>query len=154
MKLSRNYNQRKALIRTQLNALIVNGQITTTESKAKLIKPLVDRLITKAKGGSIHARRQLAATLANVSSANRLVDVITPLFTQKKSGFTSLTKIRIRKGDGAVVSILRLLADVPKPVVKEKKIKEAKKDEKKATKGTGSSRAKSRDLSKDNKAKK
>ncbi len=131
MKLNRNYNQRKALVRTQLNALINNGQITTTESKAKLIKPMVDRLITKAKGGTVHARRQLAATLANVSSANRLVDVITPLFTEKKSGFTSLTKIRIRKGDGAVVSILRFLAEVPKPVVKEKKVKEAKKDGKK-----------------------
>lgn len=133
MKLNRNYNQRKALARTQLNALINNGQITTTESKVKLIKPMVDRLITKAKDGSVHARRQLAATLASVSSANRLVDVIAPLFSQKKSGFTSSTKIKIRKGDGTVVSTLRLLADLPlakrdlaspdKPVAKPNKSK-------------------------------
>lgn len=128
MKLNRNYNQRKALARTQLNALINNGQITTTQPKAKLIKPMVDRLITKAKIGSVHARRQLAATLASVSSANRLVDVIVPLFADKKSGFTSLTKIKIRKGDGAVVSTIRLMIDLPKPVVAEKvkKIKEVK----------------------------
>src|SRR3989338_4399651 len=123
MKLSRNYNQRKALVRTQLNALISNGQITTTQSKAKLIKPIVDRLITKAKVGSVHARRQLAAYLASIPSANRLVDVIVPLFADKKSGFTSLTKIKIRKGDGTVVSNLRLLADLPKPVEKVKKVK-------------------------------
>ncbi len=134
MKLNRTFNQRKALVRTQLNALINNGQITTTQSKAKLIKPLVDRLITKAKVGSVHARRQLAATLASVSSANRLVDVIMPLFAEKKSGFTSLTKIKIRKGDGTTMSTLRFLAEIPlakrdlalpdKPV---KKAKETKK---------------------------
>ena len=126
MKLSRNYNQRKALIRTQLVALINNGQITTTESKAELIKPLVDRLITKAKVGSIHARRQLASMLASVPAANRLVDVIMPLFADKKSGFASLTKIKVRKGDGTTISTLRLLAEIPKPVVKAKPVKEAK----------------------------
>ncbi len=123
MKLNRNFNQRKALARTQLNALINNGQITTTESKAKFIKPMVDRLITKAKVGSVHVRRQLAATLASVSSANRLVDVIMPLFGQRKSGFTSLTKIKIRKGDATTISTLRLLAEIPKPIVKTKTIK-------------------------------
>lgn len=123
MKLNRNFNQRKALARTQLNALINHGQITTTDSKAKFIKPMVDRLITKAKVGSVHARRQLAATLASVSGANRLMDVITPLFGQKKSGFTSLTKIKIRKGDASTMSTLRLLADIPKPIVKTKTIK-------------------------------
>ncbi len=126
MKLSRNYNQRKALVRTQLVALINHGQITTTQAKAKLIKPMVDRLITKAKDGSVHARRQLASTLASVPAANRLVDVIMPLFADKKSGFTSLAKIKIRKGDGTTISTLRLLADVPKPVEKVKKVKVAK----------------------------
>lgn len=134
MKLNRNYNQRKALVRTQLNALINNGQITTTESKVKLIKPMVDRLITKAKDGSIHARRQLAATLASVSSANRLVDVITPLFGQKKSGFTSLSKIKIRRGDAVTMVTLKLMADVPKPVAKVKKVKEAKSNKTNKTK--------------------
>ena len=133
MKLNRSFNQRKALARTQLNALINNGQITTTEAKAKFIKPMVDRLITKAKVGSVHARRQLAATLASVPSANRLIDVIMPLFAQRKSGFTSLTKIKIRKGDATTISTLRFLAEIPlakrdlaspdKPIVKTKTIK-------------------------------
>ena len=134
MKLNRNFNQRKALARTQLNALINNGQITTTLAKAKFIKPMVDRLITKAKVGSIHARRQLAATLASVSSANRLVDVIVPLFADRVSGFTTLTKIKIRKGDGTIVSTLKFMADVPKVVKAEKKVKVAKKDDKKVEK--------------------
>lgn len=132
MKLNRSYNQRKALIRTQLNALITHGQITTTLSKVKLIKPMVDRLITKAKDGTVHARRQLAATLSSVDSANRLVDVIVPLFTGKVSGFTTHTKVSIRKGDGTTLSTLRLLADLPKPVEKVKKIKPVKKESPKA----------------------
>lgn len=113
MKLNRNFNQRKALIRTQLNALITSGQITTTQAKARLVKPLFDRLITKAKEGTLHARRQILSQLANISSTNRLVDTIAPLFPEKKSGFTSTKKVHIRKGDGVTLVSVKLLADLP-----------------------------------------
>ncbi|MBI1871906.1 50S ribosomal protein L17 [Candidatus Collierbacteria bacterium] len=115
MKLNRNFNQRKALRRTQLTSLINFGKITTTEAKAKEVKRLFDRLVGKAKEISVHIRRLLAAELASTKSANRLVDVIAPLFPDKKSGFTTSFKEKIRKGDGVTMVSIKLLADLPKP---------------------------------------
>jgi|CXWL01.1.fsa_nt_gi large subunit ribosomal protein L17 len=120
MKLSRNYNQRKALKRTLLNAFVVNGHLTTTIAKAKLIKPLIDRLITKAKVNTVATRRLLAKELARVDSANRLVDVIAPLFPDKNSGYATSSKVKIRRGDAVTMVELRLTADLPAPVMKEK----------------------------------
>ncbi|MEK7524759.1 MAG: 50S ribosomal protein L17 [Patescibacteria group bacterium] len=136
MKLNRNRNQRQALMRTQLNALVNFGHLTTTLAKAKMMKPLFDKLITRAKVGTVASRRLLARDLASVASANRLVDVIAPLFPDRVSGYTSSTKNKIRRGDAVTMVTLKLLADLP--IVKSV---------------PPSSRAKSRDLSK-NKTKK
>jgi len=128
MKLNRNRNQRKALVRTQLNALVNLGHLTTTLAKAKMMKPLFDRLITRAKVGTVASRRLLARDLASVASANRLVDVIAPLFPDRVSGYTSSTKNKIRRGDAVTMVTLKLMADLPVPVVKEeKKVKVEKK---------------------------
>lgn len=144
MKLNRNRNQRQALVRTQLNALVNSGHLTTTQAKAKMMKPLFDKLVTRAKVGTVASRRLLAKELANTASANRLVDVIAPLFPDRVSGYTSSTKNKIRRGDAVTMVTLKLMADLPAPVVEEKKVKPAL-----------SSRAKSRDLLKDkNKTKK
>lgn len=132
MKLNRNFNQRKALWRIQLNSLITFGKITTTEAKAKEVKRLFDRLVSKAKENSVHIRRLLAAELASAKSANRLVDVIAPLFPDKKSGFTTSFKEKIRKGDGVTMVSVKLLADLPKPQPKpEPEPKKGKKEIKK-----------------------
>ena len=128
MKLNRNRNQRKALMRTQLNALVNFGHLTTTLAKAKMMKPLFDKLITRAKVGTVASRRLLAKNLASVASANRLVDVIAPLFPDRVSGYTSSTKNKIRRGDAVTMVTLKLMADLPVPVVKEeKKVKVEKK---------------------------
>src|SRR3989338_5008011 len=130
MKLNRNRNQRKALMRTQLSALVNFGHLTTTLAKARMMKPLFDKLVTRAKIGTVASRRLLAKELASVASANRLVDVIAPLFPDRVSGYTSSTKNKIRRGDAVTMVTLKLMADLPAPVVKEeKKIKvENKKD--------------------------
>lgn len=125
MKFNRSTNQRKALRKTQLNALIVNGKITTTQAKAKEVKRLFDKLVSKAKVNSVHIRRQLAAYLSSTPSANRLVDVIAPLFPDRSSGFTTSAKEKIRKGDGVTMVSVKLLAELPKPVPVEKKTKPA-----------------------------
>ncbi len=114
MKLNRSTNQRKALWKTQLNSLITNGKITTTEAKAKEVKRQFDKLVSKAKVNSIHVRRQLAGKLSSVTSANRLVDVIAPLFPDRVSGFTSNSKEMIRKGDATTMVSLKLMAELPK----------------------------------------
>jgi len=128
MKLNRNRNQRKALMRTQLSALVNFGHLTTTLAKARMMKPLFDKLITRAKVGTVASRRLLARDLASVASANRLVDVIAPLFPDRVSGYTSSTKDKIRRGDAVTMVTLKLMADLPVPVVKEeKKVKVEKK---------------------------
>lgn len=127
MKLNRNKNQRQALVRTQLNALVNSGHLTTTQAKAKMMKPLFDKLITRAKVGNIAARRLLAKELASVDSANRLVDVIAPLFPDRVSGYTSSTKNKIRRGDAVTMVTLKLMVELPAPVVPEKKAKVEKK---------------------------
>jgi len=134
MKLNRNRNQRKALVRTQLNALVNLGHLTTTLAKAKMMKPLFDKLITRAKVGTVASRRLLARDLASVASANRLVDVIAPLFPDRVSGYTSSTKNKIRRGDAVTMVTLKLMAELPVPVVKEEK--KVKVDKKVATKTT------------------
>lgn len=120
MKFSRSPNQRSALRKTQLNALIAAGRITTTEAKAKEVKRLFDKLVAKAKTNSVPVRRQLAAYLSSPNSANRLVDTIAPLFPNRVSGFTTSHKEKIRKGDGVTLVSVKLLAELPKsqPTVK------------------------------------
>ncbi len=152
MKLNRNRNQRKALMRTQLNALVNLGHLTTTLAKAKMVKPLFDKLITRAKINSVASRRLLARDLASASSANRLVDVIAPLFPDRVSGFTSSTKKAIRHGDAVTLMTLKLMANLPVSSAKEEK--KVKVEEKTVVKPAPlSSRAKSGDLLK-NKTKK
>lgn len=145
MKLNRSFNQRKALTRSQANAFIANGHITTTQSKAKMLKPIVEKMIAKAKTNSVHVRRQLASELANVASANRLVDVIAPLYIDVASGFVTNSKVKIRLGDATTMVTLKLTRDLPvevkpekvkkvKPEVKSKPTKEKKAEKKVSTK--------------------
>lgn len=103
-------------MRTQLNALVNNGRLTTTEAKAKMVKPLFDKLVTRAKKASVASRRLLAKDLASSTSANRLVDVIAPLFPDRVSGYTSSTKNKIRRGDAVTMVTLKLMAELPAPI--------------------------------------
>lgn len=108
-KLSRTKNQRKALFKGLISSLVIHGRIKTTEAKAKAIRGLVDRLITKAKTGGLHGRRQVAAILHNKKVVNRLVDEIAPRFSGRPSGFTRLLRLGPRKGDQAMIVELSLV---------------------------------------------
>lgn len=110
---NRNYNQRKALFKSQLRDLITWGKLTTTEAKAKAIKRIFDRLVAKAKTNSVAVRRQLAASLSSAAHAQRLVDVIAPLMSDHPSGFTSIVKVARRRGDNVVLATLKLVKDLP-----------------------------------------
>lgn len=117
-KLSRSRSHRKALFRNLLSALIVHGEIRTTESKAKAIRRLFDKLVTKGKVGTLHARRLVAAFLNNKKAVNKLVDEIAPLFKKRPGGFTRMIRLGRRRGDEAMMVKLEL---VEKPEIKEKK---------------------------------
>lgn len=122
---NRNYNQRKALFKSQLQSLITWGKLTTTQPKAKVIKRMFDKLITQASKGTVSARRLLAGKLSSQEHADRLVDVIAPLLSDRKSGFTTIQKTSVRRGDAVVMSTLKLVKDLPviEEVAKEKKVK-------------------------------
>lgn len=133
-KLSRSRSHRKALFRNLISALILHGEIKTTESKAKAVQRLFDRLMTKGKGGTLHTRRAVAAFLNDRKAVNKLVDEMVPRFKKRQSGFTRVIRLGKRKGDDAMMVKLELLEKhAPKEKSKKKKkikaVKE-KKDEK------------------------
>lgn len=123
-KLNRDSDHRKALFKILLCDLIENGSLNTTIVKAKIIKRHFDKLMTVAKKGTLAARRNLIATLSNTEAANRLIDIIAPLYEGRLSGFTTLSKVSVRKGDSTAMGTLKLLVEVPVREVKVvKKIK-------------------------------
>lgn len=125
-KLSRSRSHRKALFKNLLSALILHGEIRTTESKAKAVRRLFDRLVTKGKTGTLHARRLVAAFLNNKQAVNKLVDEIAPLFKDRPGGFTRMIRLGRRRGDDAMMVKLELV-DKPKPKEKvEKKTKKSR----------------------------
>lgn len=128
-KLNRDSKHRTALYRIQLCELIENGSLTTTITKAKIIKRHFDKLATKAKGGTLASRRLVIAELGKPKIANKLVDSIVPALGNRTSGFTSMRKTAVRRGDSTGMAILKLLVTVPevKDVKKvEEKVKKAK----------------------------
>jgi len=132
IKLSRSYNQRKALIKGLVVSLVDSGKVTTTLTKAKVLKSRFDKLAAKAQSGTLHARRQIAASLSNHQTANKIVDTIVPLMPNRRGGFTTIEKTTIRRGDAAVMATVRL-AVLPEPKKADSK-KEAKKKAKKTVK--------------------
>ncbi len=129
IKLSRTYNQRKALIKGLVVSLIDTGKVTTTITKAKVLKSRFDKLAAKAQPGTLHARRQIYSAISNNKAANKLVDTIVPLMPNRRGGFTTIEKTTIRRGDAAVMATVKL--SVPVPEVKKV---ETKKEDKKKTK--------------------
>lgn len=100
-KFGRERDARSTLIKTLASNLIEREGMDTTLPKAKEIRPYVEKLVTKAKTGTLHARRQIIADLANEESAHKLIDEIAPLLTARNSGYLRITKLGLRLGDGA-----------------------------------------------------
>ena len=99
-QLGRERNARNALLKTLAVSLIRDGKIKTTETKAKVLRPIVEKLITKAKAGDLAAKRFVAAKIGPVS-AKKLVDIIAPKFKDRNGGYLRITKLNDRKNDGA-----------------------------------------------------
>ena len=108
-KLSRTSDQRKALLRSQVTSLLYHGKIVTTEAKAKEISGLAEKMITLAKQGDLHARRQIAADLLDESVIKKLFDEIAPSYNERQGGYTRILKLGPRRGDAAPMVILELV---------------------------------------------
>ena len=100
-KLHRDTDQRTALFRGLAISLIEHGSIETTLPKAKDLVPFFEVLITKAKKGDLHNRRQIISALSNIQAANTLVDEIAPQLAGRVSGHVRITRTRLRVGDNA-----------------------------------------------------
>jgi len=108
-KLKRNASDRRALLRNLVTSVINEERILTTVPKAKAARPLVDKMITLAKTDTLHARRQAAAFLQTPASVKKLFDKLGARFGQRHGGYTRITRIGSRKGDGAETAVLELV---------------------------------------------
>lgn len=133
-KFGRERDQRRALLKGLADSLIKYESIETTQPKAKELVPYVEKLITKAKKGDLHNRRQIIAKLQTIESAHKLVDEIAPKLSTRTSGHLTIEKTTFRRGDNAQLATIKFVDDLSKPVSKPKaekpaeaKIVEAKK---------------------------
>ncbi len=90
-------------------SLFTHGRITTTEAKAKRLRPYAERLITKAKRGDLHNTREIAKVIRDKDVVHRLVAEIGPLFATRDGGYTRITKTMARKGDNAPMAVIELI---------------------------------------------
>src|SRR5436189_2306540 len=90
-------------------ALFEHGRITTTEAKAKRLRPMAERLITKAKRGDLHARRQVLSVIRDKTVVHELFTEIGPRYVNRDGGYTRITKVGPRKGDNAPMAVIELV---------------------------------------------
>jgi large subunit ribosomal protein L17 len=107
--LRRTSEQRLALLRNLATSLIESGGIETTEAKAKELRPFVEKLITKAKTGTLHARRLAVRHVQKRAAADKLFQELGPKYATRKGGYTRIIKVGHRKGDAAEMARIELI---------------------------------------------
>lgn len=105
----RNTGHRKALLRTLVSSLLKNEKIETTVAKAKEIRPLAEKMITLAKRGDLHARRQASSFLQDDDAVKGLFAQIAPRFSSRNGGYTRIVPTRNRMGDAAPMAVIELV---------------------------------------------
>jgi large subunit ribosomal protein L17 len=110
-KLSRNTSHRKAMMRNIVTSLFKHEQIVTTDAKAKELRSVAEEMITLAKRGDLHARRQALAYLTDKTVTHRLFDELKNRYLNRQGGYLRIVKMANRKGDGAGVSVVQLLPE-------------------------------------------
>ncbi len=103
----------RLLLANLATALFQHGRITTTETKAKRLRPLAERLVTFAKRGDLHARRQVMTVVKDKDVVYTLFDQIGPRYTTRPGGYTRIIKVGPRKGDNAPMAIIELVEEMP-----------------------------------------
>ena len=111
-KLHRERDQRRALVKGLADSLVKYESIETTLPKAKEVVPYVEKLITKAKKGDLHNRRQIVSLLQTVASAHKLVDEIAPKLAGRTSGHLRIVKTVMRRGDNAQLARISFVDDL------------------------------------------
>lgn len=119
----------RIILANMASQLFEHGRITTTETRAKRVQPLAERLIAKAKRGDLHSRRVVRRTVTNPDVLHALFAEIAPKMAGRDGGYTRITKVGPRKGDNAPMAIIEIITD---PVKKSEPKKSTKKAEPKA----------------------
>ncbi len=108
-KLGRPSDQRRAMLRNLVTSFLKYGKIETTETRAKETRSLAEKMITLAKRGDLHARRQVLSFVTEEEVVKNLFDNVAPKYSEREGGYTRMYKVGPRRGDGAEVVILELV---------------------------------------------
>ena len=133
-KLNRTSEHRKALLMNMLNSLIKYEQITTTLTKAKILKPQADKIITLGKNENLQNTKLLISKLQNIKSANKVKKTLSKRYINRKGGYTRIVKAGFRYGDKAPMAVIEFVDrdfEAKKVDKKKKDISKVKKEEKK-----------------------
>lgn len=116
----------RMLLANLASQLFEHGRITTTETKAKRVRPLAEKLISKAKRGDLHARRLVMSTITNRDVVHVLFTEIAPALADREGGYTRITKVGNRKGDNAPMAVIEIVTE---------SVEESRKNKGRAAKG-------------------
>ncbi|UDQ89426.1 50S ribosomal protein L17 [Xanthobacter autotrophicus] len=108
-KFNRTWEHRKAMFSNLAGALITHEQIVTTLPKAKDLRPVVEKLVTLARRGDLHARRQAIAELKDQAVVKKLFDVLAPRYAARPGGYTRIVKAGFRYGDNTAVAVIEFV---------------------------------------------
>jgi large subunit ribosomal protein L17 len=128
-KLGRNPSHRRALLRNLTTSVLMEDRVETTVTKAKAVRPLVEKMITLGKKGDLHSRRQALAFMMTRESVTRLFDTVAPRYGDRTGGYLRIVRTGFRKGDGGETAFIELLG--AEQVLDEKRQKRAEAREKK-----------------------
>lgn len=107
-QLGRKRNQRNALVKSLAVSLVRDGKITTTETKAKVLKTFIEKLITKGREGTLHSHRIIASRIGT-TSASKIMKDIAPKYKTRNGGYTRVTKIKTRLSDSARMAVIEFV---------------------------------------------
>ncbi len=108
-RLGMNSTQRQAMLRNMVTSLLEHESVKTTDARAKALRSLADKMITLAKRGDLHARRQALQVIRSKRVAKRLFEEVGPRFSDRDGGYVRVVKVGYRPGDRAAVSIVELV---------------------------------------------
>lgn len=107
--LGRKSSARKALIRDMVTSVVTYEKVQTTLGKAKVVRPVVEKMVTTAKRGDLAARRQLLSFFTTEQPVNKLLEVLGPRFKERQGGYTRMTKLGQRQGDAAETVLIEFV---------------------------------------------
>ena len=108
-KLGRSTDHRKAMLRAMVTFLMENGKIETTVTRAKEVRSMAEKMITIAKAGDLHSKRQVYSYITKETVAKKVMDEIAPKYADRNGGYTRVTRLGPRRGDAAEMAVIELV---------------------------------------------